>query len=116
LIRGVAKILAWLILLPLTLLFVAFAVANRHGVTVFFDPLPLQQHPPLYLVAFAAMFFGLAAGGLIAWLRGGRTRRRLREEQRRIRQLEAELQAARGPAAAPRPGATTDPTRLVEAA
>ena len=87
------KILLWLLLLPLTLIFIAFAVANRHVVTLSLDPTPVSIEAPLYGLIFAAIFAGLIAGGLIAWLRAGRWRRRLREEQRNVRRLEGELRA-----------------------
>ncbi|MDP6691605.1 MAG: lipopolysaccharide assembly protein LapA domain-containing protein [Alphaproteobacteria bacterium] len=86
------KLLLWLLLLPLILIFVAFAVANRHGVTLSLDPTPLSIEAPLYGLVFAGIFVGLIAGGLIAWIRGGRTRRLLREQQRTVRRLEGELQ------------------------
>jgi uncharacterized integral membrane protein len=88
------KLLLWLLLLPLTLIFVAFAIANRHAVTLSLDPTPLSIEAPLYGLVFAGIFAGLIAGGLIAWLRAGRWRRQLREEQRNVRRLEGELRAA----------------------
>ncbi len=88
------RFLLWLLLLPLILIFVAFAVANRHGVTLSLDPTPLSIEAPLYGLVFAGIFIGLITGGLIAWIRGGRTRRLLREEQRTVRRLEGELHKA----------------------
>jgi uncharacterized integral membrane protein len=90
------KLLLWLLLLPLTLIFMAFAIANRHGVTLSLDPTPLSIQAPLYGFVFAGIFVGLVAGGLIAWLRAGRCRRQLRQEKRNIRRLESELQEAVG--------------------
>ena len=86
------KFLLWLLLLPLILIFVAFAIANRHGVTVSFDPLPVSIDTPLYGLVFAGIFVGLIAGGLIAWIRAGRVRGRLREAQRNLRRLESGIQ------------------------
>ena len=88
------KFLLWLLLLPLTIIFVAFAVANRHFVTLSLDPTPLSIEAPLYGLVFAGIFVGLVAGGLIAWLRAGRVRRRLRAEQRTVRRLEGEISRA----------------------
>jgi uncharacterized integral membrane protein len=92
------KLLLWLLLLPLILIFVAFAVSNRHGVTISLDPTPLSIEVPVYSLVFAAIFVGLVVGGLIAWMRAGRWRRQLRAEQRTVRRLEDELQ--NGPSAA----------------
>ncbi len=86
------KLLLWLLLLLLILIFVAFAIANRHGVTVSFDPMPVSIDAPLYGLVFAGIFVGLIAGGLIAWIRSGRVRGRLREAQRNLRRLESGMQ------------------------
>ncbi|MBL6952627.1 MAG: LapA family protein [Alphaproteobacteria bacterium] len=95
------KLLLWLLLLPLTLIFIAFAIANRHAVTLSLDPTPLSIEAPLYGAVFAGIFIGLIAGGLIAWLRAGRWRRQLRMEQRNVRRLEEELRAAGNAGLAP---------------
>ncbi len=90
------KLLLWLLLLPLTLIFMAFAIANRHGVTLSLDPTPFSIQAPLYGFIFAGIFVGLVAGGLISWLRAGGCRRQLRQEKRNIRRLESELREAVG--------------------
>ncbi len=112
------KILLWLILPPLILIFVAFAIANRHAVTLSLDPVPISVQAPLYGLVFAAILIGLLAGGLVAWLRAGRWRRQLREEQRRVRRLERELQAAgqANDAASTASAAGTDTAAVVKAA
>ena len=109
------RLLLWLLLVPLTVLFVAFAVANRHAVTLSLDPTPLNIEAPLYGLVFAGVFAGLIVGGLIAWIRAGRWRRELREEQRTVRRLEDELRQAEG-AAAKVESETTSATAAVKAA
>ena len=81
----------WLLLLPLIVLFVAFAIANRHIVTLSFDPAPISIRAPLYSFVLTGIFVGLLVGGLIAWLRAGRWRNQLRDEQRSVRRLESKL-------------------------
>lgn len=81
------KLVRWVVRLVLLILFVVFAVANRHAVTVSFDPLPLSYPVPLFLVVFAAIFVGFLAGGGLAWMRGGSWRRRAREAEKEQRQL-----------------------------
>jgi len=112
------KLLLWLLLLPLTIIFVAFAVANRHLVTLSLDPMPLSIEAPLYGLVVAGIFVGLVAGGLIAWLRAGRVRRRLRAEQRTVRRLEGEISKAETAAASAATSATaaTETTDIVKAA
>ena len=96
----------WLLLLPLIVLFVAFAIANRHIVTLSLDPTPISIRAPLYSFVLAGIFVGLLAGGLIAWLRAGRWRSQLRDEQRSVRRLESELRRVENAANVPENDAT----------
>jgi len=100
------KTLIWLLLLPLIVLFVAFAIANRHIVTLSLDPTPISIRAPLYSFVLAGIFVGLLVGGLIAWLGAGRWRRQLRDEQRSVRRLESELRQAENAANKPENDAT----------
>jgi uncharacterized integral membrane protein len=59
------RLLVWIVLAPLGLLAVAFAVANRAPVVVSLDPLPIRLALPLYLVVFAALFVGLILGWIV---------------------------------------------------
>lgn len=106
------KLLLWLVLLPLTVVFVAFAIANRQTVILSLDPMPLSIEAPLYGLIFAGVFAGLLAGGLIAWARAGRWRRQVREEQRAVRRLEAALRDAESATAK----AESQATAMVKAA
>jgi uncharacterized integral membrane protein len=88
------RALQWLILLPLAVIGVAFAVANRHSVDISFDPFarsPAGQIPngvPLYLVIILAFAAGALLGSLFTWCGQGKHRRALREardEMARVR-------------------------------
>ncbi len=85
------------VVLPLAILIVLFAVANRHMVVVSFDPFPgndiggPQLTAPLFLLLFLAGAFGVLAGGVAVWLRQGRFRREARDAK-------AEAVEARGQA------------------
>lgn len=92
------RLLAWLILLPLLLVFIAFAIANRHTAVVSFDPLPYQAEPSVYALVLCGVFIGLLVGGAGAWLRGSRWRRRARQAERRALRAEADLEHARAQA------------------
>ncbi len=111
----ILKLIFWIILLPIAIVLIAFAIANRGPVTVRFDPLPFAVDMPLYAVGLGGIFIGLVSGGIMTWLRGGRWRRAARERQRDKEQLERELAPLRdrdGQAAPARPAATgTDITR-----
>lgn len=80
----IKRIFNWLIGLPIAIVAVAFAVANRQWITISFDPLN-RTHPiatvdmPLWALFFCGVFVGIFAGWLVAWIAQGRYRRALRE-------------------------------------
>lgn len=79
-----ATIIKWLLLLPVAIVAVMLAIANRGPVTMVFDPFPpaspdLTLSAPLFLVVLASMILGVVLGGVGAWLRQGRYRRAARE-------------------------------------
>jgi uncharacterized integral membrane protein len=89
--------IAWaLILVPLAVLIIAFAVANRHDVTVSLDPFS-TDHPalaltqPLFVVIFVVLILGVVIGGAASWLRHGRWRRLARRLDRDAADLRARL-------------------------
>ena len=92
------KLLRWLLLIPLALLAILIAVANRQSVTFSLDPFdPLTPAigltMPLALIIIIAMFIGILIGGFASWQQA-RTR-----AARRHAPL---LPPARAAAAAPR--------------
>jgi len=79
------KTLRALVLIPLAIVFVAFAVANRHLVTVSFDPFnsadpALGLSLPLFVVIILTAMFGVVAGGVATWV----AQRRWRKAARRF--------------------------------
>jgi uncharacterized integral membrane protein len=88
----IRKIVTLLILIPIALAIVLFAVANRAAVTVGFDPLAAKPPMfsaslPLFLLLLMVLIVGVIVGGIAAWMRQSRWRRR-------ARRLSAELKAA----------------------
>ena len=88
------KIVTVLILVPLALAIVMFAVANRAPVVIGFDPFGTQPPmfafvAPLFLALLVALTAGVIVGGAAAWSRQSKWRRR-------ARRLSADLKAARG--------------------
>jgi len=97
------KFLNAVILIPLGLIFIAFAVANRHLVTVSFDPFNSHDSAlgftlPLFVVIIAVAMLGVVAGGAATWFRQ-------RHWRRAARQHEADARAARSQLADLRAGA-----------
>jgi uncharacterized integral membrane protein len=93
------------VVIVLGAIFVVFAVANRHLVTVSFDPFgsrdPALDLPPLplFVVIIAAVISGVLAGGLATWFRQRRWRRAARQHEADARQVRAQLADLRAAAA-----------------
>lgn len=101
-----------LILLPVAVIVILLAVANRSPVLLSLDPFSkgapeIAFSVPLYAVIFAAAAVGVIIGGFGAWLSAGSTRRSARmshREAKRLRQEADRLRAAvarSGPTALP---------------
>ena len=85
----------WLLLAPVALVVLVFAVANRHSTTVVMDPLGLLSEgltisAPLFIILFLAMMCGVIVGGCAAWLVQGKHRRAVREANAELRMLREE--------------------------
>jgi uncharacterized integral membrane protein len=90
------KLVTLLILVPIAVLLVAFAVANRSAVPVSFDPFndarpAFTLGVPLFTLPLAGVIAGVIIGGAAAWIRQGKWRRAARLAQMRARNLSAEL-------------------------
>ena len=90
------KFLTALVVIPLGVFFVIFAVANRHLVTVSVDPFnsvtpTVAITLPLFVVIIAVAMLGVLAGGIATWFRQGRFRRAARQSEAEARQMRTEL-------------------------
>ena len=90
------KFLNAIILIPLGVIFVIFAVANRHMVTVSFDPFNSSDPAlgftlPLFVVIIAVAILGVVAGGSAAWLGQRHWRRAARRHEADARELRGQL-------------------------
>ena len=91
--------LSRIVAVPLAIIVVAFAIANRDTVEVSLDPLPFSFGLPLYVVAIGTLVMGFAGGAGAAWLAGHGARRAARGRKARIAVLEGELARSRAAAA-----------------
>jgi len=103
------RFLTALIVVPLGLLFVVFAVANRHFVTVSFDPFNTRDPSvgftmPLFAVIIVVAILGVVAGGTATWFRQRHWRRAARQHEADARQAQAQLAELRAGAMTPSPG------------
>jgi uncharacterized integral membrane protein len=107
------KFFTAVILIPLGLIFIVFAVANRHLVTVSFDPFNSSDPSagvtlPLFVVIIAVAIVGVVAGGCATWFRQRHWRRAARQHEADARQARAQLADLHAAAATSR----GDPQRL----
>jgi uncharacterized integral membrane protein len=103
------KFFTALVVIPLGLIFIVFAVANRHWVTVSFDPFDSVNPAaavsmPLFVVIVVAAILGVAAGGSATWFRQRRWRRAARQHEADARRARTEMTELRTAAAASRAG------------
>lgn len=88
------RFLKALVLLPIAVVIVLLAVANREAVTLSFDP--FSPEPvfslvlPLYAVLFGAVALGILVGGIGSWLSQAGTRQRARYHRREADRLAKE--------------------------
>jgi uncharacterized integral membrane protein len=94
----IRRFISALILVPLAIVLVVFAVANRQSVLVSFDPFnPAHPDPalsltlPLFALILAMVIAGVIIGGIAAWLRQAKWRSRVRALERECRLLQREL-------------------------
>ncbi|MEO6395888.1 MAG: lipopolysaccharide assembly protein LapA domain-containing protein [Devosia sp.] len=96
------RIVGWIVLVPLSLVLIVFALANRQLVVVNFNPfVPLDAMTspgigvPFFLVLFVVLLLGVLLGGVATWFTQGQHRRGERSYRRETERLSRELEAAR---------------------
>ena len=100
------KLVSALVLVPIAVVIVMFAVANREIIAVSFDPFDSMQPAfalklPLFILIFVLVGLGVLIGGIAAWLRQHRWRVRARRAEAEARELRERLDAERTPAVPP---------------
>jgi uncharacterized integral membrane protein len=98
----VKRIVGWFVLVPLCVVLIVFALANRHSVAVNFNPFAAElDNPghgfgvPMFLVIFVMLLLGVVLGGVATWFAQGPHRRDERHFRRENERLHRELDAAR---------------------
>lgn len=100
------KLVTAVVLVPLAVVIVMFAVANRQTVVVSLDPFEPAQPAlslavPLFALAFVLVGIGVLVGGVAAWMRQHKWRVRARRAEADARELRARLDAEHSRAALP---------------
>src|SRR5882724_3585440 len=103
------KFFTALVVIPLGLIFIIFAVANRHLVTVSFDPFnsvnpSVAVSMPLFVVIIVVAILGVAAGGTATWFRQRHWRRAARRHEADARRAWSEMGDMRAAAVISRGG------------
>ena len=94
------KIITAIIVVPLAVVIIAFAVANRQTVTVSFDPFS-SVNPAygvsmwLFAVIFVVLIVGVLIGGIAAWIGQSKWRRTARRLDAEVRALRTEQETIR---------------------
>ena len=89
-----------IILVPIALIAIVFAVANREIVTISFDPFNSDNpafalSSPLFLTIILMVMLGVVIGGIAVWLTQGSVRQALRQSRTEAERLRRDLQDAR---------------------
>ncbi|WP_068085131.1 lipopolysaccharide assembly protein LapA domain-containing protein [Polycladidibacter stylochi] len=89
------RFLRKLLLLPVAVLLIILAVANRHSVDVSLNPFQsgdqaLTFQVPMFWLIFAAASIGIIIGGLASWSNQGRYRREARVQRKQAQKLQQE--------------------------
>lgn len=98
------RVLTIAVFIPVAIVLIALAVANRGVVPFTLDPFNpgsagLTVHWPLFVYLFAAFALGLIVGSVATWLRQGHYRKAARERADEVRALRD--QAMRTPSSQP---------------
>ena len=96
------KIVRAFILVPLVIVFVVFAVANRQVVTLSFDPFESAQPAyalklPLFILIFALIGLGVVIGGVSVWFGQHKWRVRARRSESEAHALREQLAERKWP-------------------
>lgn len=92
----IRRIVGWVVLVPLCLALIVFALANRQSVVVNFNPLAPADAAavpgvPLFLVLFVVLLVGVLLGGMATWFAQAPHRREERALRRETERLNRDL-------------------------
>jgi uncharacterized integral membrane protein len=105
------RLLLIVVFVPMAIVLVALAVANREPVALTFDPFhpgnpALTLHLPLFVFLFVALLVGVLIGSAATWFKQGRFRKLARQREQEVRSLrDATVRSAPPKAALPRSAA-----------
>lgn len=91
------SLMRWLVMIPVGLVLILLALANRHAVVLSLDPFGQQAaglslSVPLFVVILLSMMAGVLVGGIALWIGQGRHRRAARLHKREAERLRREAE------------------------
>ncbi len=91
----IKKLINLIIVLPIAIILIVLSVANRHTVTMAFNPFEpddslLSVSAPFFLYLFGAMIVGMIVGSLATWWSQGKHRKKARESAREVTRWQSE--------------------------
>jgi TRAP-type C4-dicarboxylate transport system permease small subunit len=94
------RILRWIIGLPIAIVVIAFAIANRQWTRLSLDPFSstspfLSIDMPLWVLFIGGVFIGILVGWVGSWLAQGKYRKLAKDRAREITLLQSELETAK---------------------
>ena len=95
------RFLKLLVLIPIAVVVLAFAIANRTVVTVSFDPFSSADissaivAAPLFVILFLTLFVGVILGGVATWFTQGVNRRKARHARDEVEHWQDEVRRMR---------------------
>ncbi|WP_420547746.1 LapA family protein [Curvivirga sp.] len=89
------RIINWILLFPLVLIAISFAVSNRGATELTLWPFPFSVEMPLVLFGFIMMLIGFLAGGFASWMAGQNKRKEARDTRKKANALDKEVQSLR---------------------
>jgi uncharacterized integral membrane protein len=110
----IRKIVTVVLLVPLAVILIGLAVANRQTVTVSFDPFDAANPAyaaslPLFVLILILVIFGVLLGGVAVWLRQARWRWVARRAEKENHELRLELDRLRHDLSADPPARLSPP-------
>lgn len=96
------RILRWLIGVPIAIVVISFAIANRRWTTLSLDPFSsdspvLSINMPLWLLFIFGVLIGIFVGWLACWFAQSKWRKLARDRRGEIAKLQSELEVAKQP-------------------
>jgi heme/copper-type cytochrome/quinol oxidase subunit 1 len=97
----VARFFKLLVVVPIAILILAFAIANRQMISVSFDPFSDPSRStavvtaPLFILMFLTLILGTLLGGIATWITQGTNRRRARLAEDEAEHWRAEVRRLR---------------------